>query len=60
MLDAGEDGNLELLTQGPMPSRLAPVYKKAMYYSTDPSTSSTSSGTCLGLNPQGWLYNLSS
>jgi hypothetical protein len=44
--DAGEDGNLKLLTQGPAPERLAPVYEQAPYLS---AISSTSGGDCSGL-----------
>jgi hypothetical protein len=56
MFAAGEDGNLELLTQGPAPRHPAPVYGKTPYYPTDPSTSS---GTCSDLNHYAWQYYLS-
>jgi hypothetical protein len=48
MFAIGEDENLELLTEGPAPKRLAPVYGQALYL---PASSSTSGGACLGLNP---------
>jgi hypothetical protein len=60
MSTAGEDENLELPTRGPAPSHLSPVYGKAPYYSSDPSTSSTSGGTCSGLNTYARPYYLSS
>jgi hypothetical protein len=56
MFATGEDENLELLTQGPVPRHLAPVYGVSPYYPTDPSTSGR---TCSGLNPQRWSYYLS-
>jgi hypothetical protein len=39
MFAADEDENLRLLTQGAAPKHPAPVYGKAPYYLTDPSTS---------------------
>jgi hypothetical protein len=50
----GEDGDLELLTQGPAPKRLAPVYGQASYLLTN---SSTLAGACLGLNPYTGSYH---
>jgi hypothetical protein len=47
MFAAGEDGNLELLTQGPSPKRSTPVYGHAPYL---PASSSTLGGACSGLN----------
>jgi hypothetical protein len=48
LFDVREDENLELLTQGPVPKKLAPVYGHAPYL---PTSSSTSGGACSGLNP---------
>jgi hypothetical protein len=59
MFAAREDEDHELLTQGLVPSHRRLVYRKASYYSTDPSTSSTSIGTCSGLNPYAGSYYLS-
>jgi hypothetical protein len=59
MFTVGEDGNLKLLTQGPVPRHHAPVYGKALYYPTDLPTSSTSGGAYLGLNPRAWPYYFS-
>jgi hypothetical protein len=53
-----EDGNLELLTRGPAPRHLAPVYRESLYYPTDLSTSSTSSSSYSGLNPHAGSYHL--
>jgi hypothetical protein len=50
----GEDEDLELLTQGPAPKCLAPVYGQASYL---PTNSSTLAGACLGLNPYTWSYH---
>jgi hypothetical protein len=47
MFAAGEDGNLKLLTQGPAPKRLTPVYEAPYLL----ARSSTSGGACSGLNP---------
>jgi hypothetical protein len=47
MFATGEDRNLELLTQGPTPKCLAPVYGQAPYLS---ASSSTSGEACSGLN----------
>jgi hypothetical protein len=47
MFVAGEDGNLELLTQGPALKRLTPVYGQAPYL---PASSSTSGDDCSGFN----------
>jgi hypothetical protein len=60
MFAAGEDGNLKLLTRDLAPSQHQLVYGKALYYSADPSTSSTSRGAYLGLNPCVGPYYLSS
>jgi hypothetical protein len=48
MFTTGEDGNLELLTRGPAPRHLAPMYGTSPYYPDDPSTPG---GACSGLNP---------
>jgi hypothetical protein len=50
----GEDENLKLLTQGPAPKLLAPVYGQAPYLL---ASSSTSGSTCLGLNPYAGPYH---
>jgi hypothetical protein len=47
MFTAREGGNLELLTQGPTPKHLAPVYGETQYL---PVSSSISGDACLGLN----------
>jgi hypothetical protein len=57
MFAAGKEGNLELLTQGPAPRHLAPVYGVSAYYLADPSTSCEA---CSGLNPHAGPYYLSS
>jgi hypothetical protein len=49
-----EDENLELLTQGPAPKRLAPVYANAPYLLVN---SSTSGGAYSGLNPYARTYH---
>jgi hypothetical protein len=54
MFDTGEDGNLELLTQGPSPKHPAPVYGQALYL---PASSSTSGGACSDLNPYEGSYH---
>jgi hypothetical protein len=54
MFSAGEDGNLKLLTQGPAPKRLTPVYGQAPYLSTSLSTSGSA---CSGLNPYAVTYH---
>jgi hypothetical protein len=54
MLVAGEDRNLELLTQGPPPKRLTSVYGHVSYLSV---SSSTSGGACSGLNPYAGPYH---
>jgi hypothetical protein len=56
MFDTRDDGNLELLTQGPVPRHLTPVYGVSPYYSIDPSTSG---GAYSGLNPHAGSYYLS-
>jgi hypothetical protein len=56
MFTVGEDGNLELLTQGPAPRYHVLVYGKAPYYPADPSTSGE---PCSGLNPYAGTYYLS-
>jgi hypothetical protein len=43
-----EDGNLDLLTQGPPPKHPTAVYGQALYLSAN---SSTSDGPCSGINP---------
>jgi hypothetical protein len=45
MFATGKDRNLELLTQGLTPKRLAPVYGQVVYLS---ASSSTSGGACSG------------
>jgi hypothetical protein len=55
MFAAEEDKNLELLAWGLAPRHPSPVYRKAPYYSADPSTSG---GACLGLNPYTAPYYL--
>jgi hypothetical protein len=54
MYVTGEDEILELLTQGPTPKYLAPVYGRAPYL---PASSSTSGGNCSGLNPYVGTYH---
>jgi hypothetical protein len=54
MFAIGEDKNLELLTEGPTPKHLAPVYEQASYI---PASSSTSGGACSDLNPYAGPYN---
>jgi hypothetical protein len=56
MFVVGEDGNLELLTQGPGLKHPELVYGQAPYYMVDPSTSG---GARSGLNPYAGLYYLS-
>jgi hypothetical protein len=56
MFVAGDDGNLELLTQGPTPRYLAPVYGISPYYLTNPSILG---GACSDLNPHVGTYYLS-
>jgi hypothetical protein len=56
MFAVGDDGNLELLTQGPAPRHFTLVYGISPYYPTNPSTSG---GACSGLNPHAGLYYLS-
>jgi hypothetical protein len=53
---AGEDGNLELLTQGPAPRHLVPVYGVSLNYPADPSILG---GACSSLNPHAGPYYLS-
>jgi hypothetical protein len=48
MFATGEDGNLDLLTQGLAPKHLVLVYGQALYL---PASSSTSRGACSALNP---------
>jgi hypothetical protein len=50
----GEDGNLKLLVSELAPERLTQVYGQAPYL---PAISSTSGGTCLGLNPYAGSYH---
>jgi hypothetical protein len=54
MFAVGEDINLELLTQGPAPKRLTPVYEQAPYFL---ASSSTSDGVCSGLNSYAGSYH---
>jgi hypothetical protein len=54
MFAVGKDGNLKLLTQGPTPNHLAPVYGQAPYL---PASSSTLGGSCSGLNPYTGSYH---
>jgi hypothetical protein len=54
MFAVGEGGNLELLTQGPAPNKLASIYGQAPYISAN---SSTSGGACSCLNPYAELYH---
>jgi hypothetical protein len=54
MFPTEEDGNHELLTQGPTPKRLALVYGQALYLL---ASSSTSGGACSGLNPYAGHYH---
>jgi hypothetical protein len=51
-----EDESLELLTRGPPPRHLAPVYGQPPYLLANPYTSS---GACSCLNPYAGLYYLS-
>jgi hypothetical protein len=48
-----EDENLKMLSPGSTPEHLAPVYGQAPCF---PAASSTSGGTCSGLNPCAGLY----
>jgi hypothetical protein len=48
MFVTGEDGNLELLTQGPAPKQFTPVYGQAPYL---PASSSTSDGAYSDSSP---------
>jgi hypothetical protein len=56
MFAVKEDGNLELLTQGPAPRHSTPVYGIAPSYPVDPSTSG---GACSGMNPHVGPYYFS-
>jgi hypothetical protein len=49
-----KDKNLELLTKGPAPKHLAPVYGQAPYLLV---SSSISGGACSGLNPYAGPYH---
>jgi hypothetical protein len=51
----GEDENLKMLTPGPAPERLAPVYGQAPYFLV---ISSTTGSVCSGLNPYVGLHIL--
>jgi hypothetical protein len=55
MFTAGDDGSLELLTQGPAPRHPAPVYEQAPYLPANPSISG---GACTCLNPYACPYYL--
>jgi hypothetical protein len=57
MFTAGEEENLELLTQGVALNHPALVYGKAPYYPIDPSTSGEA---CSHLNPYAGPYYLAS
>jgi hypothetical protein len=54
MFAADEDKNHELLTQGPVPKCLAPVYGQAPYLLV---SSFTSGGACSSLNPYAVPYH---
>jgi hypothetical protein len=56
MFAAGDDGRLELLTQGPTSRHLTSVYGQVAYLSTDPSTSDMAYSY---LNPYAESYYLS-
>jgi hypothetical protein len=56
MFATREDGNLELLTRGPVLRHPTLVYGVYPYYSVDPSTSG---GTCSDLNHHVGSYYLS-
>jgi hypothetical protein len=56
MFIAREDGNLELLIQGPVPRHPTLMYETTPYYLADPSTSG---GAYLGLNPHAGPYYIS-
>jgi hypothetical protein len=53
MFTTGEDGTLELLTRGPVPSH---HYEKDPYYLADPSPSSASNGIFSYWNPYAGPY----
>jgi hypothetical protein len=59
MFTAEEDRNLELLARGLALSHCESVYREALYYLADPSSSSASNGVCSGLNPSPGPYYLS-
>jgi hypothetical protein len=54
MFVVGEDGNIELLTQGLAPKQFTSVYGQAPYL---PARSSTSCGVFSGLNPHAGPYH---
>jgi hypothetical protein len=54
MFATREDRNLELLTQGPAPKHITPVYGQASYIL---ASSSTSSGARSGSNPYAGSYH---
>jgi hypothetical protein len=54
MFVAGNDENLELLTRGPAPERLVPVYGQPPYL---PTSSSTLGGAYTSLNPYAGSYH---
>jgi hypothetical protein len=56
MFAAGDDRNLELLTQGLAPRHLASIYGVSPYYPANPSISGEA---CSGLNPHTGSYYLS-
>jgi hypothetical protein len=53
MFAAGEDRNLELLTRGPSPNHLVPIYGQVLYLL---GSSSTSSEACSGLKSYARSY----
>jgi hypothetical protein len=58
MFTVGEDGTHVLLTRGPTPGHLQPIYGMSSYYLADPWTSSASNDVCSGLNPYVESYYL--
>jgi hypothetical protein len=54
MFATGKDGCLGLLTQGPAPKHIAPVYGQAPYL---PARSCIADGACSGLNPYAGPYH---
>jgi hypothetical protein len=62
MFTTEEDENLKLQVRGPPPRQWAPIYDKALYGSTDPSSTTTSALNDIpsGLNPYAVSYVLAS